>query len=64
MDKYNLLLQIKPPKLKSRYLSKIINKSDIIFTHKTLELEFIKEKRMLQEKNKPKKGGETITLVF
>jgi len=63
MDKYNLLLHIKPPHLQSEYLSEIINKSDIVITHKTLELEFIKEKKVLQERTQ-KKGGATITLVF
>ena len=72
MDKYNLLLQIKPPHLQSQYLSEIINKSDIVFTHKTLDLEFDKEKNIMMEKTgpkdprgkpKPKKGG-GITWVF
>lgn len=63
MDKYNLLLQIKPPHLQSHYLSKIINKSDIVFTHKTLELDFMKEKASMEKKNKPRKGG-SITWVF
>ena len=80
MEKYNLLLQIKPPSLQSKYLSQIVNKSDIIFTHKILELEFKKEKKIMQEKTEGKgkdhntkeksksvrkKGGkEFITLVF
>ena len=64
MDKYNKLLQVKPPHLQSQYLTEIINRSDIVFTHKTLELEFIKEKKVLTEKISPKKGGNTITLVF
>ncbi len=79
MEKYNLLLQIKPPHMQSKYLTEMVNRSDIIFTHKTLDLEFKKEKKILQEKidlgekqkaekakkkGKGKRGGANITLVF
>ena len=71
MEKYISLLQIKPPHLQSQYLTEMVNKSDIVFTHKTLELEFVKEKNMLaateakkENKGIKKKGGATITLVF
>lgn len=61
MDKYNLLLKIKPPYIESSYITKLINKNDIVFTHKTLELHFDKEKKILKEKlSTSKKGGKIL----
>lgn len=65
MDKYKKLLQIKPPYLKTNYLTHIVNKSDIVFTHKTLKLEFDNEKKIMVKKTTPsKKRGGLTTLVF
>lgn len=65
MEKYKILLGVKPPYMITKYLSNIVNSSDIIFTHKTIRLQFNDEKKIMELRNKPrKKGGSTITLVF
>ena len=69
MDKYLQLVSIKPPQLQTNYLSSLVPKNDITFTHKTLNLRFLKGKKYLREVSKPgkivgKKGGAKKIWVF
>lgn len=64
MEKYKILLQIKPPYMTTNYLTNIINSSDIVFTHKTIQMEFNNEKKIMEARSKPPKKGGMLTLVF